>query len=76
MEKDSKDSDVFQKMVDEWPSAIIARTEVGKYSGGLLNPKTMANIDSLGQGPERVTVGRKVAYVAKSMGTWMRNRSN
>ena len=76
MEKDSKDSDVFQKMVDEWPSAIIARTEVGRYSGGLLNPKTMANLDSLGQGPEKVVVGRKVAYATKAMAEWLRGRTN
>lgn len=68
--------DVFQEMAERWPSAVVARVEVGKFSGGLLSPKTMANRDSQGQGCEHVTVGRKVAYPVDSLIAWMRARSN
>jgi hypothetical protein len=36
-----------------WPSAIVSREKVGEFSAAIhsVNSKTMANIDSLGQGP-------------------------
>ena len=70
--------DVFDEMADRWPSAIVARVEVGKFSGGLLSPKTQANIDSLDLGCERITVGRKVAYILageNGLIQWMRSKS-
>lgn len=33
-------------LIKNWPSPIVAREEVGKFSGGLLNPRTMANQDA------------------------------
>ena len=68
--------DVFEKMGERWPSAIVARTDVGRFSGGLLKSKTLANMDSQGVGPERVTVGRKVAYPVDSLVEWLRDRVN
>jgi hypothetical protein len=43
--------DVFNKMADKWPSALVARTEIGKFTGGLLSPGTMKNLDSLAKAP-------------------------
>jgi hypothetical protein len=59
----------------KWPSAIVAREKVGEFSGGILNSKTMANLDSLGQGPERVRIGRKNAYPVLPLIDWMRQRA-
>ena len=67
-------SDVFQQMVDRWESAIVARTEIGRFSGGVLTPKYMANLDAEGRGPERVVCGRKVAYPLQELVEWMRKR--
>ena len=70
-------ADVFQEMADRWPSAVVARVEIGKFSGGLLSPKSMANLDSQGIGPvDRVTCGRKVGYKISSLIQWMRDRAN
>jgi hypothetical protein len=66
---------VWQQMIDAWPSRLVARTEVDRFSGGLLTSKYMANLDSLGLGCERVTCGRKIAYPIDSLVAWMRGRS-
>jgi hypothetical protein len=66
--------DIFKELLRSWQSPLVARSEVGRFSGGLLNPKTLANMDCLGVGPERVTIGRKVSYKTASLVEWMRAR--
>ena len=69
--------DIFDEMGLKWPSAAVARTEIKKFSGGLVSPKLMSNADSLGLGPAgRFTCGRKVAYPLASLIAWMRERSS
>jgi len=69
-------TDIFSKLVSNWPSAIVARSEVGKFSGGLLHPRTLANLDSQGLGPVgRIRIGRMIAYPVEELATWMRQRS-
>ena len=69
------EKDVFDEMVEKWPSAVVARTAVKKFSGGLISGKYMANLDSQGLGSERVKVSGRVAYPAKSLANWMRDRA-
>ncbi|MBW1895339.1 MAG: hypothetical protein JRI91_16850 [Deltaproteobacteria bacterium] len=53
----------FKNLAEKWPSAIVARTEVHRFSGGVLNSKYRANLDSLGKGPKgRIRVGRQIVY--------------
>ena len=59
-----------------WPSAVVARTEVEKFTGGILTGKYLANLDCLGEGPDRLTCGRKVAYPVESLVAWLRDRAN
>ena len=66
----------FSELADAWPSPIVAREKVGPFSGGLLNPRTMANIDSLGGGPKMVRLGRKRGYWVDSLIEWMNSRMN
>jgi len=55
---------------------IIARSEVGKLLGGVIHPKTLANLDSLGKGPKnRFRSGRKVAYKTEDLLEWLSSRS-
>jgi len=68
--------DVFAEMQDKWESAVVARTEVSRFTGGLLSPAYMANLDSLGQGPDRIHIGRKCCYPTHSLVEWLRSRSN
>lgn len=69
--------DLYEEMGKRWPSALVARHEVGRFTGGLLAPGTMANLDSAGQGPaERVLLGtRRVAYPVRALVDWLRGRS-
>jgi hypothetical protein len=71
-------TDVFDQMADKWPSAIVARTEISKFTGGILSSKYCANLDSLNIGcPGRVRVGpRKICYPVEEMVAWMRERSS
>jgi hypothetical protein len=56
-----------------YPPAI-ARVDVQKYFPWL-TPKRLANLDSLGQGPEFFKNGRAVVYPTKSFLEWLDERS-
>jgi hypothetical protein len=73
--------DVFQQMADSWGSEIVARTQIEKFTGGMISAKYMANLDSQGEGPDRVKIGRKCGYPIGTNGTnglidWLRARSS
>lgn len=65
----------FQELSKRWPSAIVARHEVAKFTGGLLNARTLANLDSLNEGPPRGRCGRKVFYPVDELVKWLAARS-
>ena len=52
---------LLEQFAKEFPP-IIARTEVGRLTGGLISPRTMANLDSKRLGPRKIKFGKKVAY--------------
>ena len=73
------EKDIFQEMDERWSSPVVARTEVERFTGGLMSGKYMANLDSQGAGPARVVCGRKVAYILKGengLVAWLRARSS
>lgn len=55
---------------------IFARGEIGRITGGLINPRTQANLDSLGLGPEgKVAMGKtRVGYLREPYVDWFLNR--
>jgi len=61
---DSTQKPNFSEIVKNNPSGYILRKHLTEKTGGLLHGRTMANLDSLGQGiPDRIMIGnRKVAY--------------
>jgi len=65
----------LSSMARKWPSSFIAREKVGEFTGGILNPRTMANLDCKGEGPKRIRIGRKIAYDVKELCEWLSNRS-
>lgn len=68
--------DVFDKLEQNWGCPVVARSQIARFSGGLLTPKTLANLDSLGKGPEgRLVVGRRVGYDVHTLVEWMRERA-
>jgi len=68
-------SDIFQDMADRWDSELVARTQIERFTGGLLSAKYLANLDSDGMGPRRVKCGRKVGYPVNDLVKWLRDRS-
>lgn len=70
---DPNDFDL-DELATAWGAPIVARTEVARFSGGLLNPRTMANLDSLGKGPGKVVYGGKAAYPTMRLIAWMKER--
>lgn len=66
----------FSTMAANWPSPYIVRQEVERFTGGIVNAKYLANLDSRGEGPPgRVKVGRKVAYPVNSFVAWLESRA-
>jgi len=69
-------TNIFQEMADKWPSAFVARTEVERFTGGIISEKYLANLDSAGKGPAgRVRIGRKIAYPVREFIAWLESRS-
>ena len=70
------DHAALRKMLDKWDSAIVARSEVKRFSGGLLSGKTLANLDSQGTGPRGAfKVGAKTVYPAESLVEFLETRA-
>jgi len=66
----------FKNLADKWPSSIVARSKVGSFSGGVLNSKYLANLDSLGKGPKgRIRVGRQIVYSVEALIEFMEKRA-
>jgi hypothetical protein len=65
----------FRQMADRWPSTICARCQVDTFSGGIVKPSYMANLDSRGEGPARlIRCGRKVGYPVEDLVAWLEDR--
>jgi hypothetical protein len=61
---------------ERWSSELVARTEVDNFTGGVMSEKYLANLDSQGEGPpERIRIGRKIAYPVKPFIRWLESRS-
>ena len=54
---------------------IISRDHVEKLLGGIISSKRLANLDSLGEGPKRMRVGRKIAYLTVDLLEWIESRT-
>lgn len=60
---------------ERWPSGIVSRGEVGRFTGGAICPRTMANIDSKGEGPpNRFKLGKKTCYFVDDLTEWLEER--
>jgi len=64
----------FSNLIPKLP-AIISRSHVEILLGGVITSKTLANLDSLGEGPKRMRIGRKVAYRTEDLLEWLENRT-
>jgi len=68
--------DIFDKMAEVWPSAVVARVEIKSFTGGGLSTQTMANFDSQGIGPKKkIIIGNKICYPKDVFIQWLREKS-
>jgi hypothetical protein len=68
-------NDIFSEMASCHKSTVIARSEVKRFTGGGISPKTLANADSKGVGPKgRFKIGRQTCYPLSSFIEWLRQR--
>lgn len=68
-------STILSDLSKSWPSSIVARQHIERFTGGLISQKYMANLDSQGLGPEgRIRIGRKIAYPVKNLIAWLESR--
>lgn len=64
--------DEFRKLLLSKLPPAIARKNVERQLGGIITPKTLANADSLGDGPlGAFQVGRSVVYPTESLVNWL-----
>ena len=61
-------------LAEAWGSPWVARKEIGRFSGGLLRPRTMANLDALKKGPPKFMVGGAVGYQVADLMAWISER--
>jgi len=65
----------FEGIIKNNPSGYILRSELQEATGGLLNGRTMANLDCQGDGiSERIEFGRKRAYPVQAVIKYLQER--
>ena len=63
---------IFSKLEKYCSSEFIFREDISKITGGILNPHTMAQLDSQGVGiKNREIIGKKVAYKITDVIQWL-----
>lgn len=66
----------FALLRKNWPSTLVSRSEIKRFSGGIITPSYIANMDCRGLGPaERIRIGRKIAYPVDSLIAWLKAKS-
>ncbi len=67
----------LSSLAEKWPSAYVSRSEVPRFSGGIMSDRYLANLDCQGMGPPgRVKIGKKVAYPVDSLIAWLEKRAD
>ena len=68
--------EVFELMAKQHGSSIVARADMGKFSGGAITPKWCANQDSLGDGIKgRFYIGRRCVYPVAEVIAFLKTHS-
>ena len=78
----SSKTQFVRSLVEKWPSGVVAQSEVGKFTGGILSGRTMANLHSLAKRgdytgpplPYKEHVGRKAFYFATDIAEFLWQR--
>ncbi len=66
------DSVSFYNAIELSLPAVFTRKKASEAIGGLIAPKTFANLDAKGQGPCKIYIGSKVGYEKESFMQWLK----
>ena len=67
----SNKQEIINSIISRANAPLISRKEAARLSGGLVSEKTLANLDSLNEGPrERIRIGRRVGYPVEVFAAW------
>lgn len=73
-EAENSQNILIEKLRNELPPTFT-RQFVCEKLGGILTPKTLANLDSLCEGPaSRIRIGKKIGYERDDFLTWFEKR--
>ncbi len=61
-------------MLDSWKSGVVARGVAAEFSGGLVQPGSLAVADCEGYGCERLSSEKKTLYLASDLADWIVRR--
>lgn len=64
----------LSSLKNNWRGDIVVRKEVGDFTGGLISPGYIKNLDNMGKGPRRFRIGKKVAYRVDDLIEWIESR--
>lgn len=67
---------LIKKMKDKWPSAMFAREKTDLFTGGMISPKTMANLPWKGEGPPVIRTSGKTGYSVDEFCIWFASKLN
>jgi hypothetical protein len=66
----------FDQLRQAWSSPIVPRKLAGEASGRTVSPKSLANMDCAGEGPEGAfKIGGAMVYPAESFFDWLEARA-
>lgn len=68
----------FGSIFAKWKSPFVTRDQLYDLTGGMIHPKTIRNLDAIGEGIKgKFAIGkRKVAYPVENVIAWLEARYN
>lgn len=67
---------LLDDLKNEWKSKIIAREKLSEFTGGVLNSRHIANLDSAGRGiPGKMRCGKKIYYPIENVIAFIKSRT-
>ena len=65
----------LDELARDWPSVLVARSEMEKFTRGLYKGRSMNTLDGAKQGiRRRIRINTKIAYLKADVIEWLKNR--
>lgn len=63
----------LDKLDDDWPSPIVARSEISEFTQGLYKPLSFRTFDGKKEGIKRkIKLNNKIAYLKSDIIEWLK----